>query len=77
MIYNRFYLLKEQGSYVSSFPRCYNSETIVGEFVKFLHKWWLTDDGLYDQKAFYKVEIVFYLSSVNDDEFINYCLRIV
>ena len=31
----------------------------------------VTDDGLYDQKAFYKVEIVFYLSSMNDFEFIN------
>ena len=32
----------------------------------------VTDDGLYDQKAFYTVKIVFYSSSMNDGEFINY-----
>ena len=32
----------------------------------------VTDDGLYDRKAFYKVKIVFYLSSMNDGKFINY-----
>ena len=32
----------------------------------------VTDDGLYDQKAFYTVKIVFYSSSMNDSEFINY-----
>ena len=30
------------------------------------------DDGLYDRKAFYKVKIVFYSSSITDGEFINY-----
>ena len=32
----------------------------------------VTDDGLYDRKAFYTVKIVFYSSSMNDVEFINY-----
>ena len=32
----------------------------------------VTDDGSYDQKAFYTVKIVFYSSSMNDSEFINY-----
>ena len=32
----------------------------------------VTDDGLYDPKAFYTVKIVFYSSSMNDGEFINY-----
>ena len=32
----------------------------------------VTDDGLYDQKAFYKAKIVFYSSSLNDGKFINY-----
>ena len=32
----------------------------------------VTDDGLYDQKAFYTVKIVFCSSSMNDSEFINY-----
>ena len=32
----------------------------------------VTDDGLYDQKAFYTVKIVFYSSCMNDSEFINY-----
>ena len=32
----------------------------------------VTDDGLYDRKAFYKVKIAFYSSSMNDGEFINY-----
>ena len=32
----------------------------------------VTDDGLYDQKAFYTVKMVFYSSSMNDSEFINY-----
>ena len=32
----------------------------------------VTDDGLYDPKAFYTVKIFFYSSSMNDDEFINY-----
>ena len=31
-----------------------------------------SDDGLYDQKAFYKLKIAFYSSSMNDGEFINY-----
>ena len=33
----------------------------------------VTDDGLNDRKGFYTVKIVFYLSSMNDGEFINYC----
>ena len=33
----------------------------------------VTDNGLYDRKAFYTVKIVFYSFSVNDGEFINYC----
>ena len=32
----------------------------------------VTDDGLFNQKAFYTVKIVFYSSSMNDGEFINY-----
>ena len=32
----------------------------------------VTDDGLYDRKVFYTVKIVFYSSSLNDGEFINY-----
>ena len=32
----------------------------------------VTDGGLYDQKAFYTVKTVFYSSSLNDGEFINY-----
>ena len=32
----------------------------------------VTDNGLYDQTAFYAVKIVFYSSSMNDGEFINY-----
>ena len=32
----------------------------------------VTDDGLYDRKAFYTVKIVFYSFSMNDGEFINY-----
>ena len=34
----------------------------------------VTDDGLYDRKAFYTVKFVFnsYSSSMNDGEFINY-----
>ena len=32
----------------------------------------VTDDGLYDRKVFYTVKIVFYSSSMNDGEFINY-----
>ena len=32
----------------------------------------VTDHGLYDRKAFYTVKIVFYSSSMNDGEFINY-----
>ena len=32
----------------------------------------VTNDGLYDRKAFYKVETIFYSSSMNDGEFINY-----
>ena len=32
----------------------------------------VTDDGLYDQKAFYIVKIVFCSSCMNDSEFINY-----
>ena len=31
----------------------------------------VTDDGLYNRKAFYTVKIVFYSSSMNDGEFIN------
>ena len=31
----------------------------------------VTDDGLYDQKAFYTVKIVFYSSSLNDGQFVN------
>ena len=36
------------------------------------HIYLVTDDGLYDGKAFYKVEIVFFSSFMNDGEFINY-----
>ena len=32
----------------------------------------VTDDGSYDRKAFNKVKIVFYSSSMKDGEFINY-----
>ena len=32
----------------------------------------VTDDGLYDRKAFYTVKIGFYSSSMNDGKFINY-----
>ena len=32
----------------------------------------VTDDGLYDRKAFYTAKNVFYASSMNDGEFINY-----
>ena len=32
----------------------------------------VNDEGLYDQKAFYTVKVVVYLSSLNDGEFINY-----
>ena len=36
----------------------------------------VTDDGLYDRKAFYwTVKIAFYSSSMNDGEFINYDVR--
>ena len=35
-----------------------------------------TDDSLYDRKAFYTVKIVFYSSSMNDDKFINYQLKV-
>ena len=38
--------------------------------VKHIHL--VTDDGLYDQKAFYTVKKNFYSSSINDGEFINY-----
>ena len=34
----------------------------------------VTDHGLYNRKAFYTVKIVFYSSSMNDGEFINYSL---
>ena len=44
-------------------------------FVKRIHL--VTDDGLYDQKAFYTVNIVFYSSSMNDGEFINYNLSLI
>ena len=39
-------------------------------FVKRIHL--VTDDSLYDRKAFYKVKIVFDSSSKNDGEFINH-----
>ena len=32
----------------------------------------LTDDGLYDRKAFYTVKTVFYSFFMNDGEFTNY-----
>ena len=32
----------------------------------------VTDDGLYDRKAFYTVKTLFNSSSVNDGEFTNY-----
>ena len=32
----------------------------------------VTDYGLYDRKASYRVEIAFYSSSMNDGEFIDY-----
>ena len=37
----------------------------------------VTDDGLYDQKAFYTVKIVFYSSCMNDGEFINYFIPLL
>ena len=37
--------------------------------VKCIHL--VTDDGLYDQKAFYKVKNFLFIS-INDGEFINY-----
>ena len=37
----------------------------------------VTDDGLYDRKAFYTVKIVFYSSSMNDGEFINYFIPLL
>ena len=41
-------------------------------YVKRIHL--VTDDGLYDPKAFYyTVKIVFYSSCKNDGEFTNYC----
>ena len=40
------------------------------------HIYLVTDDGLYDQKAFYAVKIVFYSSSMNDGKFINYSATI-
>ena len=39
-------------------------------YVKCIH--FVTDDGLYDGKTFYKVKNCFYSSSMNDNEFINY-----
>ena len=36
-----------------------------------------TDDSLYDRKAFYTVKIIFYSSSMNDGEFINYKLKVL
>ena len=42
-------------------------------WVKRIHL--VTDDGLYDRKAFYTIKIVFYSSSMNDGEFINYWTR--
>ena len=38
--------------------------------VKHIHL--VTNDGLFDRKAFYPVKIVFYSSSMNDGKFINY-----
>ena len=38
--------------------------------VKHMHL--VTNDGLFDRKAFYTVKIVFYSSSMDDGEFINY-----
>ena len=32
----------------------------------------VTDDGLYERKSFYPVEIFSYLSTMNDGEFISY-----
>ena len=32
----------------------------------------VTDDGLYDRKAFYREKIIFYSSSMNDGKFVNY-----
>ena len=40
-------------------------------WVKRIHL--VTDNGLYDRKSFYIIKIVFYSSSMNDGEFINYC----
>ena len=37
----------------------------------------VTDDGLYNRKAFCLVKIVFYSSSMNDGEFINYHAYII
>ena len=45
--------------------------TVICGCVKRVHL--VTDDGLYDGKAFYTVKIVFFSSSKNDGEFINYC----
>ena len=43
--------------------------------VKHIHL--ATDDSLYDRKAFYTVKIIFYSSSMNDGEFINYKLKVL
>ena len=42
-------------------------------FVKRIHL--VTDDGLYDRKAFYKIKIVFYSSSMNDGKFIAFAFN--
>ena len=42
------------------------------QFLLYKKLFGVTDDGLYDRKAFYKVKIVFYTSSMNDGECINY-----
>ena len=41
--------------------------------VKHIHL--VTGDDLYDQKAYYNVIVVFFSSSANDGEFINYYLK--
>ena len=57
-----FFVLKDRS-------QCFDNDLPV--LVKCIHS--VTDDGLHDWKVFYAVKI-FNLCSMNDDEFINYCV---
>ena len=57
-----FFVLKDRS-------QCFDNDLPV--LVKRIHS--VTDDVLHDWKAFYAVKI-FNLCSMNDDEFINYCV---